>query len=115
MPFAEDQHPVCDLRPRCEYELFGTSIHARTPPRDLHGLDADIGQHRIERAGDLPGPVESAAVWPHMSGITLSDCKSPMTEQPAERPMCGDGVEVGTQTGSQHVRKHVSERDLNPP
>jgi hypothetical protein len=27
------------------------------PGRDLHGLDAGIGQDRVERPGELPGPV----------------------------------------------------------
>jgi hypothetical protein len=57
VPLAEDQHPVGDLRPGREHEPLRIGIRARGPGRDLHGLDAGIGQHRVERPGELPGPV----------------------------------------------------------
>ena len=57
MSFAEDQHPVGDLRPGCEHEPFRISIRARSSRRDLHNLDAGAGQGRIERRGELPSPV----------------------------------------------------------
>jgi len=33
------------------------AVRPRAPGRDLHHLDPGISQHRIERAGELPGPV----------------------------------------------------------
>jgi hypothetical protein len=57
MPRAEDQHPVGDLGPGGEHEPFRMSIRARAPGRDLHGLDARADQNRVERCGELPGPV----------------------------------------------------------
>jgi len=57
MPFAEDEHPVGDFRPGGEHELFRISVRARAPGRDLHDLDAGIGQDRVKRRGELPGPV----------------------------------------------------------
>jgi hypothetical protein len=57
MPLAEDQHPVGDLGPDGENEPLRIGIRSRAPGRDLHGLDTGIGQHRVERAGELPGPV----------------------------------------------------------
>jgi len=59
VPFAEDQHPVGDLSPGGEHEPLRISVRARTPRRDLHGLDAGIGQDRVKRrAGRArrPGP-----------------------------------------------------------
>jgi hypothetical protein len=33
------------------------SIRARASGRDLHGLDAGVGQDRVKRGGELPGTV----------------------------------------------------------
>ena len=57
MPLAEDEHPVSDLRPGGKYESFGMSVRARAAGRDRHGLDAGVSQDRVERLGELPGPV----------------------------------------------------------
>jgi len=57
VPLAEDQHPVGDLGPGGEHEPFRVSVRPRTPGRDLHGHDSGIGQDRVERRGELPGPV----------------------------------------------------------
>ena len=57
MSFAEDQHPVGDLRPGSEYEPFGKGARPGAAGRNLHGFDTGAGQSRIERCGELPGPV----------------------------------------------------------
>ena len=57
MPLAENDHPVSDLGPGGEYEPFRISVRARAPGRDLHDLDASVGQDRVEGCGELPGPV----------------------------------------------------------
>jgi hypothetical protein len=38
-------------------EPFRTSVRARAAGRDLHDLDAGTGQERVERRGELCGPV----------------------------------------------------------
>jgi len=55
--FAENQHPVCDLRPGGEYEPFGIGVRPGASGRNLHRLDPGAGQRRIEGCGELPGPV----------------------------------------------------------
>jgi len=57
MPLAQDQHPVSDLRPGGAHEPFRIGIRAGAPGRDCHGLDAGVGQERVEGSGELPGPV----------------------------------------------------------
>ena len=57
VPFAEDQHLVGDLGPGRAHESFRVTVRPRTPGRDLHGLDTGIGQDRVKRRGELPGPV----------------------------------------------------------
>jgi len=96
MPFAEDQHPVGDLGPRCEHEPFRVSIRARTPRRDLHGLDAGIGQHRIERAGELPGPV--ADQEPEAGGAVAQ-----VRQQVADLLHSPGPVRVRGDTGNVHI------------
>jgi len=39
------------------HEPFRVSVCARAARRDLHGLDAGVGQDRVTRRGALPGPV----------------------------------------------------------
>ena len=55
--FAEDEHPVGDLSPSCEHEPLGIGIRARTPGRDVDRFDTIIGQDRVDRPAELPGPV----------------------------------------------------------
>jgi len=57
MSLPEDQHPVGQLGPGGEHKPFRISIRARAPGRDLHRLDTGAGQDRVERCGELPGPV----------------------------------------------------------
>ena len=57
MLFAEDEHPVGDLGPGSEHEPFPVSVRARTLRRELDRFAAGIGQDRVERGAELPGPV----------------------------------------------------------
>ena len=57
MPLAEDKHPVGDLGPGGEHEPFRISVRARAAGRDLHGLNPGVGQHCVERLGELSGPI----------------------------------------------------------
>ncbi len=57
MPLAEDEHPVGDLGPGGEHEPFRISVRARAAGRDLRHLDTGIGQDRVKRCGELPGPI----------------------------------------------------------
>jgi hypothetical protein len=57
MPFAEDQHPVCDLGPGGEHGPFRVAVRSRAPGRDFRDRDTSPGQDRVERCGELPGPV----------------------------------------------------------
>jgi len=47
------QHPASTRRGA----LCNPRFRARTPGRDLHGLDTGVGQDRVKRCGELPGPV----------------------------------------------------------
>ena len=55
VPFVEDEHLVGDLGTGGEHEPFRVSVRARAARRDLHGLDAGVGQDWIE-AEDSGGP-----------------------------------------------------------
>jgi len=55
VPFAEDQHSVGYLGPDGQHEALGKAVRPGTPPRDLHHLNARIGQDRVERCREL-GP-----------------------------------------------------------
>ena len=57
MSFPEDQHPVGHLRPGGEHKPVGIGVRPRALGRDLHRLDTDTGQYRVEGSGELPGPV----------------------------------------------------------
>ena len=57
MPLAEDENPIGDLGPGGEHEPFRISVRARASGRDRHGLDTGIGQDRVKRCCELPGPV----------------------------------------------------------
>ena len=55
--FPEDQHPVGEFGADGQHEAFGEAVRPRTPGWDLDHLDARIREHRVERAGVLPGPI----------------------------------------------------------
>jgi len=57
MLLAEDQDAVGELGLGGEDEAFGEAVRPRTPRRDPDHLDARIGQHRVERGGELPSPI----------------------------------------------------------
>ena len=57
MPLAADQHPVGDLGPGGEHEPFRISVRPRAAGRNLHDLDAGIGQDRVKLRGELTGPI----------------------------------------------------------
>jgi hypothetical protein len=54
---AEDQHPVGDLGPHGQHEAFGEAVRPRTPRRNLDHLKSRVGQDRVERRRELPGPI----------------------------------------------------------
>src|ERR1700733_7773579 len=56
-PLAEGQHPVGHFGPGGEHEPLRECVRPRAAGRDLHGLDAGGGKDRVERVGELPGPV----------------------------------------------------------
>jgi hypothetical protein len=57
VPLAEDEYLVDELGPGGEDKSLGVGVRARTSGRDLHGFDAGAGHDRVERGGELPGPV----------------------------------------------------------
>jgi hypothetical protein len=57
MSLAANEHPVGELGPDGEHEPFRKSVRSRAARRDLHHLDPGVCQHRVERAGELPGAV----------------------------------------------------------
>jgi len=57
VPRPGDEQPVGDLGPGCAHPALGISVRPRTARRDLHHLDPGTGQHRVERLGELPGPI----------------------------------------------------------
>ena len=50
---SEDQQAVGDLGPGGEHEPLRISVRTRPSGRDLDDLDADAGQCRVERFGQL--------------------------------------------------------------
>jgi hypothetical protein len=57
MPFAEDQHPVGDLRPGGEHESLRITVRSGAPGRDSYDLDTGTGQDHVKLCGELSGPV----------------------------------------------------------
>ncbi len=55
--FADDEHPVGDLGPGGEHEPFRVGVRPRAAWRDLAHAHTGVGEHRVERGGELPGPV----------------------------------------------------------
>jgi hypothetical protein len=96
MPFAEDEHLVGDLGPGGEHEPFRISVRAGAAGRDLHDLDAGIGQDGVKRRGELPGPV--ADQEPEVRGAITQ------VHQEVADLLCGPGpVRVGGDPGDVHV------------
>ena len=118
MSFAEDQHPVGDLGPGGEHEPFCLSVRARTSRRDLHGLDAGVGQGRIERRSELPSPVtdqepeaRGAVTEIHQEIADLLGCPRPVRVRghPEDVYVTGTDLhdEQAVQTPEGHCAVHV--------
>jgi hypothetical protein len=54
---AEDQHAVGDFGSDGQHEAFGEAVRPRAAGRDLDRLDTAVGQDRVERRGELTGPI----------------------------------------------------------
>ncbi len=57
VPLPHDEHPVRALSPHRAHPPLGKRVRTRAPGRDLHRLDPRGREHRVERTGELPGPV----------------------------------------------------------
>jgi hypothetical protein len=85
MSFAEDQHPIGQLRPRGEHEPFRVGVRTRASGRDLHRLDTGAGQDGAERCGELPGlvtdqepEVRGPITEVHQKATDLLSCPRPV-------------------------------------
>ena len=83
MLFAEDEHSVGDLGPGGEHEPFRVSVRVRTPRRNLDRFDTGIGQDRVERGVELPGPVPDQE--PEVGGATRPGDRHRIGERWRER------------------------------
>jgi hypothetical protein len=100
MPLTEDEHPVGDLGPGGEHEPFRLSVRPRAAGRNLHDLDAGIGQDRVKRRGELTGPITILVplAWKSASNEAVKfDSRSWAERQPArdvagQRPWHGFGT-----------------------
>src|SRR5262249_28871298 len=57
VPLTEDQYPVSEFGSDRAYEPFGEAIRLRTTRRNPNYADADISEDRVERRGELTGPI----------------------------------------------------------
>ncbi len=57
VPPVEDQHAVGEFGSDRVHEPFGKTVRPRATWRNPDHADAHIGQDRIERCGELAGPV----------------------------------------------------------
>ncbi len=57
MALSEDQHPVGQLCPDCADESFGVAVGLWASGRDIHNLDAGVGEDGVETCGELAGAV----------------------------------------------------------
>ena len=65
--FPEDQHPIGDFGADGQDEAFGEAVRLRAAGWDLDHLNACIGQHRVERRGELSGSI--ADQEPELGGV----------------------------------------------
>jgi hypothetical protein len=92
--FTEDQHSVGHLGPGGEHEPLRKSVRAGTSGWDLHRLDIGAGQGRVERCGELPGPV--ADQEPEAGGVVAEVHQEIADLLGGPRPIrvCGDPGDV---------------------
>ena len=122
MSLTEDQHPVGRLCPGGEHKPLGISVRPRAPGRDPHRLDTGTGQDRVERFGELPGPV--ADQEPEVRGpITQIHEQIPdLLRGPRSIRVCGHPEDVhvaaadlhheqAVQAVERHCAVHVKEVD----
>jgi hypothetical protein len=55
--FPDDQHSVGEFGADAQHEAFGEAVRSRASRRDLDHVDARAGERRVERGGELTGPI----------------------------------------------------------
>jgi hypothetical protein len=70
MPFAEDQHPVGDLRPDGEHEPFRITVRPRAPGRDLRDL---VGAENLCHQAIFMDHASGAVTAPDTEVIQIDD------------------------------------------
>jgi hypothetical protein len=115
MPFTEDQHPVGDLGPGGEHEPSRISIRPRAPGRDLHRLDARAREDRVERCGELPGPV--AGQKPEVRGPVTKVHQeiSDLLRGPRRVRLRGDPQDVYVAAAGLHHEQAVQALEVTVP
>jgi hypothetical protein len=56
VPLTEDQDAIGEFGSGGQHESFGEAVGSRAARRNLHGVDARIGQDSVERGGELNSP-----------------------------------------------------------
>ena len=114
VPLAEDQHPVGNPGPGGEHEPRRAAVRARASGRDLHGLDAGPGQDRVERFGELPGPVADREPEVRSAVTEVHEQVASLLGGPGAVRLAGDAGDVDCDTRSHVVSALVREVWLMP-
>ncbi len=110
VPFAEDQHPVGQLGAGSQHEPLRVSVRAGAPGRDLHHLDAGVGEHGIEGGGELTGPVTDQVREPRRTVTKVVEKIPGLLGGPRPVGVGGDPEDV------QVARFHLQdEQDVDAP
>jgi hypothetical protein len=57
MTLPEDEHSVSEFGSHCPDEAFGVCVGLRIQGLDLDDLDPSVGEHGVERGGELSSSV----------------------------------------------------------
>ena len=107
MPFAEDQHPVGNLGPGGEHESFRISVRPWTPRRDFHHIDPGVSPHRVERIGELTGPVPDQEPEPRGAIAQIHQQVANLLYGPRPVWVCGDPEDVHVAGADLHDEQAV--------
>jgi hypothetical protein len=105
--FAEDQDAIGEFGSGRPDEAFCEAVRSWTARRDLHDVNAGVGQDRVERGGELAGSVADEEPEGCGAAVEVHQQVAGLLGGPVSGRMAGRAEDVHVAAADLHDEEHV--------